>query len=198
MDTIHTYDRRALLRAGIPPRYIGLGQQDLMRFQHWAEICRFVVGAEEVFAKGLGMILFGETITGKSAAAATAAIGLATRGKQVCFASAYQIHRDIDERAFDKEYETSLEAHYYSVDLLVVDDLGSEQPLTKRASHVPHVLMTRFQKLKPTIVTTALTMQADFDAMRIYPKGILKRMCGWMQPLPCTMPFAPATMGVNR
>lgn len=183
-------DRRALLRAGIPSRYMGLARDDLRRFEHWGEVCRFIAGLDRAFATGAGLLFYGDTQTGKSAAAAAVAIGARQRDRDVRFASAYQIHCDVDERVYDKEEETSLEAHYIGVGMLVVDDLGSEQPLARRASHLPHVLMQRFQALRPTIVTTMLSTQADYDALRIYPKAFMERLAGWLKPLPCMERFS--------
>lgn len=182
-------DRRALLRAGIPARYMGLTKADLQRFEHWGEVYRFVAGIDKAFTTGAGLLLCGATQTGKSAAAAAIAMGARQRDRDVRFASAYQINRDVEERAYDKEDETSLEAHYVGVGLLVVDDLGSEQPLSRRGSHLPHVLMQRFQGLRPTIVTTMLVTQAEYDAMRMYPKGFMERLAGWLKPVVCTDRF---------
>jgi DNA replication protein DnaC len=139
---------------------------------------RYVTAWERMLADNIGLLLWGNTGTGKTYAAACIANALMDQAVPVLMTSFPRVLANItglfgDERA---EYIDDLTGYK----LLVIDDLGAERQSEFALEMVYSVVDLRYRAKKPLIVTTNLTLEEiknprNMDYQRIYDR--ILEMC---------------------
>ena len=125
-----------------------------------------------------GLIFRGSVGTGKTHLAAAIAIHLLNTQIPVVFGTATKLLGRI--RQTYSEYSVTTERDIINslatVDLLVVDDLGKENPTAWVQQTLYEVINTRYENNKPLIVTTNTKMKALADRMPEVGEAIVSRL----------------------
>lgn len=159
----------SLARMGIPRRYWSLTHDHFVERPYYAALHDYILGMRKVIDEGQSLLIYGHTGSGKSALAAYIARIYAEYGHGVAFASASQIHAEIDQRIFDPVDETTMEKFYREVELLVIDGLGVEIGSVRRGSLITQLYEDRFQAQLPTLLTCSVSDPDEISGMGIYP-----------------------------
>jgi DNA replication protein DnaC len=96
-------------------------------------------------------------------------------GHLVMYANAVSLVERITDSAMGDKSENEYRQLVFGCDLLVIDDLGAEFKTHITQSKVFDLIDTRLRKLRPTIVTTNLTL-AQIE--HIYEPRVLSRLGG--------------------
>lgn len=138
---------------------------------------RYVDNWQQMSAKGMGLLIWGDVGTGKTFLAACIANALLDRGVSVMVTSFGRILGGMPGVATGEQnqYLDSFRAY----DLLVLDDLGAERDTEYATEQVYRVVDDRYRANQPMIFTTNLTpklMKApeSFARERIYDR-VLER-----------------------
>lgn len=133
---------------------------------------KYVSGFKEMYRKNQGILFWGEVGTGKSYTAACIANELIENMHTVIMTSFVKILQDIqtmkvDEGAWIKKLQ--------GVELLIVDDLGTERNTEYALEKVYNVIDSRYRSGKPLILTTNLVLKdmiqtTDIRYRRIYDR----------------------------
>ena len=125
------------------------------------------------------LLFYGTTGTGKTFLSSCVAGELASRGLTVCFGTAYEYFKSIEDEYF-KNAGGDTESTLLNCDLLIIDDLGSEFRTSYTESVLYNLLNTRLENGRPTIVSTNITL----DALKgRYNERISSRICGVFLPI---------------
>ena len=132
------------------------GIADLMRKAGVPE--RFV-GAEEDTSHdltgGKGLVIFGAQGSGKTTKAAGVLKGWVTRHRgKARFVTSADLLTEISATYSTSDTELSVLRKYGRCSLLVIDDLGKENPTDQALTKLWQVIDTRYGAMLPTIVTT--------------------------------------------
>jgi chromosomal replication initiation ATPase DnaA len=113
-----------------------------------------------------GLVLTGPTGTGKTWFAAGLVRGLAETGRKVTFKPAEDFYLEL-RSGFDNRdvSEVSLLSRFADVEFLVLDDIGAGSLSDYERRSTLHVLDLRMRYLRPTIVTSNLTLEVIAAAM---------------------------------
>ncbi|MDR2167203.1 MAG: ATP-binding protein [Clostridiales bacterium] len=120
---------------------------------------------EQNFGKKFeNLYFYGETGLGKTFLSNCIARELLNKGHTVIYTTAAQLFRQVEDIRFnrDKTRAQALIAAIYEVDLLIIDDLGTEFITTVTASELFSFINTRLINKKPTIISTNLS-PADLE-----------------------------------
>jgi DNA replication protein DnaC len=132
-----------------------------------------------------GSLLFlGGTGLGKTHLSTAVARVVIERGYDVYYNSAVGMISDFEFRRFGNSLAASEgdnTERYTECDLLIIDDLGTEVVNQFTLSCLYHVLNTRLNLRKPTIISTNLT---SADLKKTYTDRIYSRLSGEYQPMP--------------
>lgn len=115
------------------------------------KLCRYAENWEEMRKRNIGLLLWGNTGTGKTHAAACVANELIDRGVSVVITSVNRL-MSLD---YDGKRDTMEQAR--TAQLLVLDDLGAERGTEYAKETVYNIVNERYKSGKPLIVTTNLT-----------------------------------------
>ncbi len=129
---------RKYVRAGIPLKYLAR-ESDLHGH------------AAEVYG-GKSLYVWGPNGTGKSTFAANLSRALVNMGRTVLFRNSKLLTEEI-KGTFSGDADGILE-RCYGVDVLVIDDLGKEQPTDYSLSMLYAVIEARYGDMKPVVVTS--------------------------------------------
>ena len=129
------------------------------------------------FSESSGNLLFiGGTGVGKTFLAASIARTVAERGYSVCYETSSQLFTKLERAKFNSDEEARRQTEKYtSVDLLIIDDLGTEMPGQFVTASLYSLLNDRLLAAKPMVITTNLTVD---EAGRRYSPQIASRLYG--------------------
>ena len=127
--------------------------------------------------KESNLLFAGTTGLGKTHLTTAIAKGVIDKGYDVVYDSILNIIRSFEQQRFDRdEYASSDVERYFSCDLLIIDDLGTEFKNTFTNSVLYNLLNTRINSGKSMIVSTNITdMPAFYNA---YDERITSRLVG--------------------
>lgn len=124
-------------------------------------------------------LLIGGTGLGKTHLSTSIAKKVIDRGFDVCYVTAVGMINDFEEKHFGHSEEDST-GRYYTADLLIIDDLGTEMINQFTLSCVYDVINVRINKRKCTIISTNLNKN-DIEAK--YNERITSRLFGEYYPI---------------
>ena len=153
------------------PRY-GASPRSIMEKN--LKLCRTYAAG---FTPDAGNLLFvGGTGLGKTFLAASIARTVADRGCSVCYETASQLFSKLERAKFSSDEEARKEADKYTaVDLLIIDDLGTEMPGQFVTAALYSLLNDRLLNNKAMVITTNLTVE---EVGRRYSQQIASRLYG--------------------
>lgn len=107
-------------------------------------------------AQGKGIYFEGTCGTGKTHLAAAIALSMLSKGVPVIYKTSIDILSDVKEAFDNKRHNNTADIlnTYKQVDLLVIDDLGKEQPTEWSVQTLYNILNDRYEDMRPTIITT--------------------------------------------
>ena len=147
--------RRAFTAAKIPEIYIGKTFDD---YELDKANCEAVAYAHEAIDKGNGLYLCGAAGCGKTFLAAIVAQELLKRGKTVIFSDVPTLLGAL-KATFSDDAEARIDelmANLAAVDVLVLDDLGTETPTEWAVERLYMIVNQRYSANKAIIVTSNL------------------------------------------
>lgn len=121
------------------------------------------------------LLFVGATGLGKTYLSACIARTVADRGFSVSYAPVGQLMAAFENEKFRPQPDTSCTEEYFSCDLLIIDDLGTEMTTQFTISALYQILNTRLMGAKSTIVSTNLPL-GDLSAR--YSEQIASRLLG--------------------
>lgn len=128
---------------------------------------------QKFYAKGAGLLIYGDVGIGKSFAAACVINELLDRGISCLMTDFSTIINELTGRFEGKQdYINYIVSH----ELLVIDDLGVQRSSPYANEIVTNVINARMMSKKPLIVTTNLTMQELLYSKDINYKRALSRL----------------------
>ena len=152
----------------------GMSPKDNMA-RIWTISLNFV---ESFGAQFENLLLHGDTGLGKTFLSNCIAKELLSRGHTVLYTGAGQLFRKVEDARFNKN-EDHLAQHFvsmaYDVDLLIIDDLGTEFATTVTKAEMFNFVNKRLLDKKPTIISTNLS-PSDFEDF--YTDRITSRFFG--------------------
>jgi DNA replication protein DnaC len=155
----------------------GDGNYDMMQ--------RFV-GILKDYAKGFSnstyenYLLIGGTGLGKTHLSTAVAKEVIDRGFDVCYVTAVGMLGDFEDKRFGHGESEDNTDRYYTADLLIIDDLGTEMVNQFTLSCVYDVINSRINKRKCTIISTNLNKN-EIEAK--YNERIASRLFGEYYPI---------------
>jgi DNA replication protein DnaC len=136
---------------------------------------KYVENFSEFRKTGKGLLLYGNTGTGKTFTACEIANALIDKGYPVLVTNFARILNTLQSTFEKQEYIDG----FNSFQLLVIDDLGIERDTAYAKEQVFNIIDSRYRSGLPMIITTNLTMEKiknpdDIENRRIYDR-ILER-----------------------
>ena len=113
--------------------------------------------ADEIEAAGRGLYIRGGNGTAKTLMAASIAKAYAERGKAVRFASSVKLLSEFKDTYGTARSEAEVFADLNGCDLLIIDDMGKENPTSWAATMLYAVIDGRYGSKLPVVVTTNYT-----------------------------------------
>lgn len=113
--------------------------------------------ADEIENTGRGLYIRGGNGTAKTLMAAAIAKAYAERGKAVRFASSVKLLADFKDTYGTSKSEAEVFDDLNGCDLLVIDDMGKENPTSWAATMLYAVIDGRYGSKRPVVVTTNYT-----------------------------------------
>lgn len=152
------------------------------------ERMRYNLRSLKTFAETFGeaecksWLLFGATGLGKTHLSTAIAKVVLDRGYDVVYETAQNFFSDFEAERFHTygQEAPSSTARYFSCDLLILDDLGTEMSNQFTVSCLYNILNTRINQKKATIINTNLTQD---ELRRKYADRITSRLFGEFRPL---------------
>ncbi|HHW66168.1 MAG: replication protein DnaC [Epulopiscium sp.] len=142
--------------------------------QIYSHCIRFVNEFDETFSN---LIFYGDPGLGKTFLCNCIAKDLLDRGKTVLYLTAFQLFKLFEQERFRKEEiedSTYLDA-IFTVDLLIIDDLGTEFNTALTGAELFNCLNARLLDRKSTIISTNLSPN---DWQKQYSERIISRVFG--------------------
>lgn len=137
---------------------------------------RFVDNFVEKFAN---LLFYGESGLGKTFMCNCIAKTLLDAGHSVIYVTSPQLFKMVESARFDKDFDTENTVAFLDmltrVDLLIIDDLGTEVATVVTASELFNILNTRILSRRPTIISTNYDIQ---EITTIYSDRITSRLLG--------------------
>ncbi len=136
----------------------------------------------DVFPDVPNLLFSGKTGLGKTHLAVAIAKAVNDRGFRVCYVGAPRLFADITDRQFGRAEDGGLMVkEYFDCDLLIIDDLGSENRSEFITSSLLMLVNDRLVHGRKMIITTNLSL-ADISAR--YEDRIASRLVGEFKALP--------------
>ncbi len=139
--------------------------------------------AENFSSQSPNLLFYGGTGLGKTFLSSCIAKKVMEKGASVFYQSAYKIFSMFDKIKFDGEKDELIKFHTdnaYDVDLLVIDDLGTEFITSYTAEVLFDLVNTRLNSGKKTIINTNLGPE---ELEKIYSARITSRLFGDYMPI---------------
>lgn len=125
------------------------------------------------------LLLYGKTGLGKTFLCNCMAKELLDSGKTVMYVTASQLFKLIEEDRFNRIGDEDIPSHYMddilSVDLFIIDDLGTEFSTILSSAELFNIINTRLINRKPVVISTNLSME---DIINQYSDRIVSRIVG--------------------
>ena len=146
--------------------------------------CRYVENWEQMYQRGMGLLLWGDVGTGKSFAAGCIANALLDQGISVMMTNFSRILNAMSSLQWGDRNRYIDDLNQYN--LLIIDDLGIERSTEYVLEQVYSVIDSRYRSSKPLIVTTNLTLQQmkepqDVAHARIYDRVLERCVPIWVR-----------------
>jgi DNA replication protein DnaC len=152
-------DKNDMYRMNIGPRFWQCTFDKIPdKCSHKLEFKKWLSNITSNLNKGIGLLISGDYGAGKTSLAVIAMKNTAIRKGSAIMIRGNQLRQGIiqDEDSED----TSLRKRVSEVDLLVLDDLGSEHETAFGNSVLEEILRERYDNKKATIITTNLSKEA--------------------------------------
>lgn len=135
------------------------------------------------FVQGFGyefenLLFYGSTGLGKTFLCNCIAKDLMDKGKTVLYMTAGQLFKAVEDSHFKKEEQVeyaNILDDVLTVDLLIIDDLGTEFSTILSSSELFHIINERLLTKKPVVLSTNL---APSDLINHYSDRIVSRLTG--------------------
>lgn len=139
--------------------------------------------ADEFSAASGNLLFFGGTGLGKTHLSTAIARRAIERGFDVRYESAQNVFSDFEEERFrsHREGEDTRTERYFSVDLLILDDLGTEAMTNFTSSCLYNLINSRLIAARPTVISTNLGQK---ELCARYDERVVSRLFGEYQPIP--------------
>lgn len=139
--------------------------------------------ADEFSAASGNLLFFGGTGLGKTHLSTAIARRAIERGFDVRYESAQNVFSDFEEERFrsHREGEDTRTERYFSVDLLILDDLGTESMTNFTSSCLYNLINSRLIAARPTVISTNLGQK---ELCERYDERVVSRLFGEYQPIP--------------
>ena len=134
--------------------------------------------ADKFFKNGKNLFIFGNVGSGKTYLSSCIANRVLASGKTLYYQSAYRIFKLIQQLTFEEKENFELKDmlnYIYSVDLLIIDDLGTEFITTLSTSSFFDIINSRLLDDKSTIINTNLN---PTEIGQMYSERIASRIVG--------------------
>ncbi len=129
--------------------------------------------AENFTMNSKNIFMFGKTGLGKTHLSLAVANKVLEQGYSVIYDSIINILREMEKEHFQYNYHSEMVDHIMQTDLLIIDDLGTENTTTFYISTIYNIINTRINKKLPTIISSNL----DFDRLKFrYDERIVSRI----------------------
>ncbi|MGE4284613.1 MAG: ATP-binding protein [Clostridia bacterium] len=129
------------------------------------------------------LLLYGGTGLGKTFLSSCVAKDLLDKGKTVFYQTAYKTFGLLEDYKFNKS-DSLADKHQidklFDVDLMIIDDLGSEFINTYTSSVFFNILNTRLMDKRKTIINTNLNIE---ELTELYSERVISRLLGHYLPL---------------
>ena len=136
--------------------------------------------AEKFSSSSPSLLLSGATGLGKTHLSSAIGRVVSDSGHSVVYDTAGEIFTKLDDRRFGRIPPEETE-DYYSCDLLIIDDLGSELTTALTVSHLFSLVNTRLNHSRPLIINTNLTLP---ELRERYEEKVASRLIGSFELLP--------------
>ena len=144
--------------------------------QIYSHCIRFIEQFDDNFDN---LIFYGNSGLGKTFLCNCIAKDLLDRGKTVIYLTAFQLFQLFEQVRFNKDDEENSSRNYldtiFTVDLLIIDDLGTEFSTSLTGSELFNCLNSRLLDKKHTIISTNLSPN---DWQKQYSERIVSRIFG--------------------
>lgn len=135
---------------------------------------KYAENFDQIYDRNIGLILYGSTGTGKTFFAEAIADALIKKGR---FAMLSSVSGLVNAMSANYNENRSRILHYVrNVDLLVLDDYGTERDTSFMNEHVFDVIDTRYTSNRPLIITTNISPEAMRANNNINVKRIAERL----------------------
>ena len=138
--------------------------------------------AEDFDCARQNLLLLGATGLGKTHLSSAIAQTVAESGHSVVYDTAGEIFQRLDDRRFGRDTDGGAAADsYFSCELLIIDDLGSEMTTALTVAHLFSILNDRMNRGRRMVISTNLTPEG---ICKRYDEKISSRIIGEFLPLP--------------
>ena len=128
--------------------------------------------------EGDNLLLYGGTGRGKTFLCNCIAKDMLEKGKTVLYLTAGQLFKQLEQQRFYRDMEeepTDWDTELLGVDLLIIDDLGTEFATIFTASELFRIINDRKLQKKPVVISTNLDYKA---LMEQYSDRVMSRLLG--------------------
>lgn len=119
------------------------------------------------------ILIFGNTGLGKTHLSLAVANKVLEKGYSVIYDSAINILREIEKEHFNRVYGSEMTDLVMQTDLLILDDLGTEQTTPFYTSTIYNIINTRLNRNIPTIISTNLSYE---NIQKRYDERVVSRI----------------------
>ena len=130
--------------------------------------------AEGFHDKADSLLLIGNTGLGKTHLSTSIAVSVVDKGFEVVYTSAPNLFSALEAEKFGREASLTMQ-EVMDAELLIIDDLGTENPSQLNNNFLYNIVNTRLITSKPTLINTNL-MPADL--MKRYTDRLASRLLG--------------------
>lgn len=166
-------------RMGVGRAYWDVQLDRIPRGKHRDVLSRWIEGVVENVARGWGLFIRGEFRTGKTSAAVLLMKSVVEHKGTAYLLETPGITSDwIENTVFDEEQ--TVKERILAVDLLVMDDLGLERGQEFTRGLIEHTIRHRAARLKPTVITTNLSLK---EVTERYGRGFVEIVRSYCYPI---------------
>lgn len=143
------------------------------------KLWRFIKSLSSAISQGKGFLFCGDYRQGKTSASVILCKAVVSSGGTAYFIRSDELTKVVVESHWFDEDKTVLD-RMREVDLLVIDDVGTEASKEYGESLVENLIRYRYDNLKSMVVTTNVGMP---DLVSKYGQGVMKVMASMMVPV---------------